>query len=144
MANKYSEQEMADKCYEYLKSCGKFDEVKQEIPVFSRCIDLVCVKHPDTDACEIVSIEFKLHDWKHAIMQAKDHKIAADKSYICLPRRKVTPEMREMLAEYGIGLLFYDPDAEIPIYEEISPPEDAPIAIPAFKKQFLRTFNNIH
>ena len=144
MPDKYSEQEMADACYKYLKTSKEFDEVKQEIPVFSRCVDMVCVKSPYSENFEITTIEFKLHDWKHAVMQAKDHKLAADKSYICLPKRKVTDAMREMLAEHGIGLLFYDPNADIPIYEVIPPPEDAPVGIPAFKKQFLKTFQIVH
>ena len=144
MSDKYSEQEMADACYKYLKTSKEFDDVKQEIPVFSRCVDMVCVKSPYSENFEITTIEFKLHDCKHAVMHANDHKLAADKSYICLPKRKIADTMREMLAEHSIGLLFYYANAYIPIYEVIPPPEDAPVGIPAFKKQFLKTFHIVH
>ena len=36
---------------------------------------------------EIVSIEFKLKNWKQAIKQALDHKNGTDRSYICMPER---------------------------------------------------------
>lgn len=112
-----TESEMQDICYEYISTCEEIAEVKREIPFLSRSIDLVCM----TKDQQVISIELKVHDWKHAIQQASDHRLGADKAYICLPKRKITDALSDALSEAGIGLLLFDPDAEKILYEEISP-----------------------
>jgi len=59
----------------------------------------------------ITAIEFKLHDWKKAISQAKSVSVCFDYIYICIPRpKKKNNEMKiyYKCKEQGIGLLLYD------------------------------------
>lgn len=94
---------------------AKEKRVYVEVPFLSRCIDMVIINQN-----EIISIEFKIGNWKKAIKQAKDHSLGADKAYICLPpRKKISDELREELAKNGIGLYFYR-ETEYPL-EEIIP-----------------------
>ena len=131
----YTEAEMQEACYLYLAGCGKYIEVEREVPFFSRSIDLVC----RTTGDELTSVELKLHDWKHAVRQAKDHSLGADKAYICLPKRDTVPDnIRSVLAEEGIGLMMFDSDAGGQVYEVIPPPEGRFPAIPVFKKQMIK------
>ncbi len=85
------------------------------VPFLSRCIDLI---YRDVDN-EIVAVEFKKHDWRRAIRQAKDHLLGVDFSYICLPLRNITQRLKEDLEENGIGLFFFNPDGEDLLKETI-------------------------
>jgi hypothetical protein len=62
----------------------------------------------------VFSIEFKLRDWKRAIKQARDHKLAADYAYVCLPKRKDVTSLLPAFRAHGIGLLFFDDDGDWP------------------------------
>lgn len=73
---------------------------KWEAPLLGRSVDLVFYKD---DAVQ--SIEFKLQDWRRAIVQARDHQLGADFAYICLPEKKITKSMFEAAKEEGIGIL---------------------------------------
>lgn len=75
----------------------------EEIGLFNRSIDMLLF-----DRRNLLSIEFKIKDWKKAIRQIRDHQIAADYSYLCMPKRKVSSELQSSLEEYGIGLWLYD------------------------------------
>lgn len=138
-----TESEMQDICYEYLSTCEEIAEVKREIPFLSRSIDLVCM----TKNQQVISIELKVHDWKHAIQQASDHKLGADKAYICLPKRKITQALLDALSAKGIGLLLFDRDAEKVVYEEIPPSANMINAdrevfpVPLLRKTLLQAMN---
>lgn len=76
-----------------------------EVPVFSRCADMV-VERDDG----LVAIEFKLHDWRRGLQQAQKHRLAVDYTYICLPRP--SDNLLKTIAEWcdrgRIGLLVVD------------------------------------
>ena len=112
--------------------------VKQEVPFLSRCIDIVLVNKYD----EIISIEFKVSKWRHAIEQAVNHKLGADKSYICLPERTLTDALSEAIVNAKLGLLFYDSDAEVKIHEVIAPPSQSNNVL-AFKKILMNNITKI-
>lgn len=79
-----------------------------QVPFLSRCIDMVII-----DGEEIISVEFKLHDWRKAIAQSRDHLLGVDKAYVCLPARETPSEILiENLKEHGIGLFFFYRDDE--------------------------------
>lgn len=106
---------MVEICYEYLLNLPNIRIVKKEVPFLSRCIDIVMIN----DLNEIISIEFKVSKWRHAIEQATNHKLGADKAYICLPKRNVTETLSAAIKEAGIGLLLYDDTIEEKVIEAI-------------------------
>jgi len=109
------EYEMVKIGYEYLSKRPDIRIVKQEVPFLSRCIDIVVLN----DKNELISIEFKVSKWRHAIEQAVNHKLGADKAYICLPQRNITETLRNAIEDAGIGLLLYDDTNEDKIIEAI-------------------------
>ena len=80
-----------------------------EVPLLGRIVDLVYVKKD----C-VVTVEFKIHDWRRALKQAKDHLLGADYSYICMPERTVSDELKDELKISGIGLVFHRENGDWP------------------------------
>jgi len=112
-----TENEMVQDCYNKLNNLGYYKEIHLEVPYMSRCIDMILVKNDD----EIISIEFKLSNWKKALKQAKTHRYGANQAYICMPKpaRGFKQEFIDALEEQGIGLYQYKPDAEMPFKTEV-------------------------
>ncbi len=110
------EREMVDICYGYLSELKNVKMIKREVPFLSRCIDIVVLDNEDN----IITIEFKVHKWRQAIEQASNHKLGADKAYICLPKRKVTNTLFNALTDAGLGLFLFDEENEIKMIEAIS------------------------
>lgn len=132
------EQDMVDISYEYLLGLPNIIDVKKEIPFLSRCIDIVMID----DFNEIISIEFKVKKWRHAIEQAVNHNLGADKAYICLPKRNITETLRNAIEEAGIGLLMYDNSQTDKIVEAI-PVRNGKKNISVFRKMLLNNYNNV-
>lgn len=78
-------------------------QVFEEIGLLSRSIDMVLF-----DDESLITIEFKIRDWRKAIIQSKDHLIAADYAYLCMPNKKISKDLIELLEKNGIGLWLYD------------------------------------
>lgn len=116
---KMYEIDMVKDCYTKLKKSNEIITIVLEVPYMSRCIDMVLV---DKDY-NLITIEFKLKNWKKAIEQAKDHRLGADKSYICLPKSKNISQ--KLLAESnksGVGILMWEENNKN-AFEEISSPK---------------------
>jgi len=114
-----TEIDMVLDCYNKLKEKENIKHVLTEVPYMSRCIDMIIVDKND----KVVSIEFKLKNWRKAIEQARDHSLGADISYICLPKPKksISETMIEELKENGIGLYLYDEKSDEPLREIVPP-----------------------
>lgn len=58
----------------------------------------------------IISIEFKLHDWKKALQQALRHKAFADKAYVIMPesKSKLLETNLSIFEEFGVSVAVYD------------------------------------
>ena len=57
---------------------------------------------------EVVAVELKLKDWKKAVVQAKNYKLAVDYVYLAVPLFRVYNILRKaehILKKEGIGLL---------------------------------------
>ena len=132
------EQDMVDVCYEYLSRLPNIIDVKKEIPFLSRCIDIVMID----DFNEIISIEFKVKKWRHAIEQAVNHNLGADKAYICLPKRSITATLRNAIEEAGVGLLMYDNSQTDKVVEAI-PAKKEKHNISVFREMLLKNYNNV-
>lgn len=120
---------MAEAGYDFFCSQSQYKMIKQEVPFLSRCIDLVLVDEEE----KIISIEYKISNWRHAIEQATNHKLGADEAYICLPERKISEELRKAIYTAGLGLLFYNAQRNDCIYKVIAPPEYS-ANVSAFKR----------
>lgn len=132
------ETEMMAKGVAFLSKKTQYKIVKQEVPFLSRCIDVVLIDNNN----EIVSIEFKICKWRHAIEQAINHRLGADRSYICLPKRRITPFLTDALKESGVGLLLFDEECDEMI-TEVFPAAEVPANIPAFRKMLAENINKI-
>lgn len=115
------EIEMADACYDYLTNYAKYTNVVREVPFLSRCIDLVLISANG----DVISIEFKIKNWRHAIEQAKNHMLGADKAYICLPYKNPSEPLLDALKEANIGLYLYSPDNPDKMIEAIPAPPNS-------------------
>lgn len=58
----------------------------------------------------IVSIEFKLHDWRKALQQAVRHLTFADKAYVIMPQEKkrLLMENIDLFTSFGVSVAVYD------------------------------------
>lgn len=131
------ESEMVKIGYEYLSELSTTKAITQEVPFLSRCIDIVILNEND----ELISVEFKVSKWRHAIEQATNHKLGADKAYICLPNRKITPALENALKEADVGLLLFDLHSDEKIVEAI--PIHKSSNISAFRSILLNNLNKI-
>lgn len=127
------EVKMKEEILRYLLTNKDYLLVGEEVPFLSRCIDIVILNKKD----EIVSIELKIKDWKHAIKQATNHKLGSDYAYICLPKRKLTEVLKQSLCEAKIGLMMYDETSKNPIEIIIEAPHNN--NQPIFKEIMLKT-----
>ena len=132
------ESEMLSKGLSFLENNKQYKIVKQEVPFLSRCIDVILINEYD----EIISIEFKISKWRHAIEQAKNHKLGADKAYICLPERNISEVLKKAVTDAGIGLFLFDSSKSNMIYEAIPAPSQKK-NIPVFRNILLETINKV-
>lgn len=107
-----SESDMLHDSYYKLIELGSYQKIAIEVPFLSRCIDMVLQSFEG----DIISIEFKMRDWKKAVVQARDHSLGADLSYICLPQKDVfSNKMIFELEKFGLGLMSYNRNSNDPL-----------------------------
>lgn len=109
-----SESALVGACFERIVKSSTVD-VCREVPVLGRSADLAFVREQS-----LVTIEFKLRDWRRGIAQARDHLLAADYAYVCMPKRKISDTMREELGKTAVGLLFYREEGDWPFEEVVA------------------------
>lgn len=93
----------ADLSREALKLFEAEYKIFTEVPLYNRCIDAVLLKES-----QVVTIEFKIKNWRKAVRQIKTHMLAADLAYLCMPRKKIPDELLEILTKMGVGLWLFD------------------------------------
>ena len=77
-----------------------------EVPVYGRSID-VC----EFDGKYVTIIEFKLHDWRKALLQLNQTMTVSDFNYICMVKPKTfkcIETIKNEFRKYGFGVIFYD------------------------------------
>ena len=97
----YLELELIKPVSDYFKNQGY--KVKHEIKIGFCRADLLAFKND-----EVVAVELKLKDWKKAIVQVKNYKLAVDYVYLAVPLFRVFNILRKaehILKKEGIGLL---------------------------------------
>ena len=103
----FSELELRSRYISFLSDETNIS-VYPEVPVFCRSVDLVL---HDERLKKLTAIEFKLHDWKKAIIQAQTVGICFDYLSICLPKPKTSNavvNVTEACISSKVGLIFYD------------------------------------
>lgn len=76
-----------------------------EVPCMHFYIDLV---YRD-EAGDLVAVEFKLHDWRRGLAQARGHRIAASRMFVCLPATRITDRLRDAAEQAGVGVFAWSP-----------------------------------
>lgn len=127
------ELDMKKKILQRLSTCDDYILVGEEIPFLSRCIDIVILNKKN----EIISIELKIKDWKHAIQQAMNHKLGSDYAYICIPKRRLTESLKQNICEAKIGLMMFDETSVNPLELIIQAPHNN--NQPIFKEIMMKT-----
>ena len=97
----YLELELVKPVSDYFKKQGY--KVKHEIKIGFCRADIVAFKKD-----EVVAVELKLKDWKKAVVQAKNYKLAVDYVYLAVPLFRAYNILRKaehILKKEGIGLL---------------------------------------
>jgi hypothetical protein len=73
--------------------------------------DMIICKHRglsiDSSVEQLVAIEFKLRDWKTALIQAFKYRGFCDRSYVLIDRHHVKPPLEriDLFEQYNVGLL---------------------------------------
>lgn len=111
-----NEQAFVSLVYERLVQ-HKGIKVGLEVPLLGRSVDLVMM----LDGV-VISVEFKLRDWRRALIQAKDHRLGADYSYICVPPERVTETLIDAVHSQGVGLLTLSRSNEWPLEVVVKAP----------------------
>lgn len=102
------ELHLVDHAYERLR-CLPDVSVGREVPLLGRYVDLVYVRNN-----HVITVEFKLRDWRRAVRQASDHLLGADYSFVCIPPRQVTAPLRHAIQEAGLGLCLFESQGSWP------------------------------
>ncbi|MBD5083966.1 MAG: hypothetical protein HDT33_02580 [Clostridiales bacterium] len=116
-------------------------ELCVEVPVFCRSVDLVAY---DKKKQEITAIEFKLGNWKRAVLQAMQVACCFDFLAICIPHPATTRGRNSVLSgcnEYGIGVFFYN--SEQHTFEEALMPQHISEIWEVQKKRVLEYLGGI-
>jgi hypothetical protein len=76
----------------------------------SRIIDLVIVEEE-----YILTYELKIKNWRKAIEQMKNHRIASSFCYLCMPKKSISDKLalkiKNELKFYGFGFKLWDEDS---------------------------------
>ena len=83
-------------------------EVQTEVPLMSQCIDLVVF---DPRECTYTAVELKLRDWRMALRQTANHRLACESVAICLPTRVPSDALLTACHSSGTGLMLFDVDS---------------------------------
>lgn len=100
-----------------------------EAPVMGRSVDLVYL-----DGDDLITIEFKLKDWRQGLRQARDHQIGGDFAYLCVPGREPSEALLTAANEAGVGLLRFSEDREWP-FEVVQPATRSSLMWPVIREQ---------
>lgn len=117
---KPSEATIVRDVYRRLKADGII--AHREVPLLGRSVDLVYVQDDD-----LISVEFKVSNWRRAVEQAKDHRLGSDFAYICLPKKKIGKELKTLLMKSGVGLFLYSAQSFYPLEKVVDAPKSTEV-----------------
>ena len=80
-----------------------------QVPIGNRVIDLAAI---DTKG-NLIGFEYKLHNWKKALLQAKNNSNGFDYVYIFLPQKDFRKDLSEFAKIFGVGVLLLGTDHSV-------------------------------
>jgi hypothetical protein len=102
-----------------------------EAAIMGRSADLVYLEEN-----HLVSVEFKLKDWRRGLRQARDHQIGADFAYLCIPHWEPTEALRTAASDVGVGLLGFREGLDWP-FEIVQPALRSTLTWPVIRLQLF-------
>lgn len=112
--NKLTEKKMENGLIKHYKK-DNLCRVKNQVPFTQKRVDIVVKKEN-----LIFAIEVKIHDWKGALRQASQNKVAFDESYVAIWHKFSHRALnnRHLFEKNGVGLIIinddYSPTVGIP------------------------------
>ena len=106
--NKQFEEELRNIYCSMYSNANPNTLLYKEVPAYTRSVDLV---EYNTSTNEISAIEFKIKDWKRAIMQLSEVAVCFDYLMLCMPKpktKKCISNIKSSCKSLGIGLCFFD------------------------------------
>jgi len=76
--------------------------IRREIPFNGKTIDVLLM---DKNTHRLVAIEMKVHRWGKALRQAAVYQLCASQVYIALWHKHINEKNKELIANYGIGII---------------------------------------
>lgn len=122
--------------------CKSHVEFFAEVPVFCRSVDLVAYSKQKQ---EIMAIEFKLDNWKRAVLQAMQVVCCFDFLAICVPQPATAKGRESVISgcdKCGIGVYFYHPGQQI--FEEALTPQHTSEIWEIQKKRVLEYLGGVN
>ena len=96
-----------------LRLFNKIEITVAEVPFFGKYIDLLFASQT---LLSLYAVETKLRDWRSAFKQAALNQIAAQRSYIAVPRTlamRLFNSEKELFLRYDVGLIAVSDNANI-------------------------------
>lgn len=106
---------------------------RREAAILGRSADLVFLH--DENLC---SVELKLSDWRRAFRQARDHQLAVDRAYVCLPGKRISEDIRAEAERTGIGLLVFQDDSAWPFAVAV-PAKESSVLSPNVRERLIHS-----
>ena len=88
-----------------------------EAPLLGRSVDLLFQQNGN-----LITVEFKLKNWRRGITQARDHRLGGDYAYVCMAGTEPTNALREAVVDAGVGLFVFIDDSDWPFRIEVPAP----------------------
>jgi len=109
----------------------------REAPLMGRSIDLLYLS-----GSHLISVEFKLKDWRQGLCQARDHQIGSDYAYLCLTYIP-TEAVRKAARDAGIGVFLFDEDNSCP-FKKIQPAPRSKLTWPIMRNRLCEMLMDHH
>jgi hypothetical protein len=131
--NKRTEQAYVRDAYKRLRKKGV--PSLWEAPIMGRSADLVYLQEN-----YLITIEFKLKDWRRGLRQARDHQIGSDFAYLCIPNWEPTEALRAAARDLGVGLFRFCEGLDWP-FEIIQPALRSTLTWPVIREKLFGRLN---
>lgn len=80
--------------------------MKTEVPFNGKTIDVLLL---DRKTQQIIAVELKIRKWQKALRQAAVYQLCAAKVYVALWHKYIKKRNRNLMTEYGLGLIAVRP-----------------------------------
>lgn len=111
--------------------------IKREIPFNGKTIDVLLM---DRKTHRLIAIELKVHKWEKALRQAAVYQLCASQVYIALWHKHINEMNKELIANYGIGIIEVKRTGKNTLKSEIILPPKQPKLLNRQYAKLLRVY----